>query len=68
MADIRLTFAMTPYDRMLPLISGEVKPDGITLDFMKAPGGGPVIFYEQEKFQRFASDRELGILGVLEKP
>ena len=32
MADLHLSFAMTPYDRMMPLINGEVKPDGITLD------------------------------------
>ena len=33
MADLRLSFAMTPYDRVLPLINGEVKPDGITLEY-----------------------------------
>lgn len=44
---------MTPYDRMLPLINGEVKPDGITLDYMGMPGDGPRVFYEQIKFQRY---------------
>ena len=38
---------------MLPLINGEVKPDGITLDYMGNPGGVPRLFYEQEKFQRY---------------
>ncbi len=38
MADLKLTFAMTPYDRVLPIISGEVKPDGITLEYMGMPG------------------------------
>ncbi len=52
-ADIHLSFAMTPYDRVLPLITGEVKPDGITLDYMGAPGGVPRIFYEQIKFHRY---------------
>jgi len=42
MADITLTFSTTPYDRLLPLITGEVKPDGISLDYMPSPGGVPV--------------------------
>ena len=53
MTDIRLSFAMTPYDRMLPLINGEVKPDGITLDYIGMPGAVPRVFYEQIKFQRY---------------
>ena len=53
MADISLTFSITPYDRVLPLITGEVKPDGITLDFMPSPGGVPTLFYNQMKFQRY---------------
>jgi 4,5-dihydroxyphthalate decarboxylase len=53
MADLRLSFAMTPYDRILPLINGEVKPDGITLEYMGMPGGVPRVFYEQMKFQRY---------------
>jgi 4,5-dihydroxyphthalate decarboxylase len=53
MADLKLSFAMTPYDRMLPLINGEVKPDGITLEYMGMPGGVPRVFYEQMKFQRY---------------
>ncbi len=53
MADITLTFSATPYDRLLPLITGEVKPDGITLDFMPSPGGVPTLFYNQMKFQRY---------------
>jgi len=53
MADLRLSFAMTPYDRILPLINGEVKPDGITLDYMGMPGAVPRVFYEQIKFQRY---------------
>ncbi len=53
MADLKLTFAMTPYDRVLPLISGEVKPDGITLEYMGMPGGVPRVFYDQLKFNRY---------------
>ncbi len=53
MAELRLSFAMTPYDRVLPLINGEVKPDGITLEYMGLPGGVPRVFYEQIKFQRY---------------
>jgi len=53
MTDLRLTFAMTPFDRILPIISGEVKPDGITLEYMGMPGGVPRVFYEQIKFQRY---------------
>lgn len=53
MADIKLSFAMTPYDRVIPLINGEVKPDGITLEYAGMPGGVPRVFYEQIKFQRY---------------
>jgi 4,5-dihydroxyphthalate decarboxylase len=53
MADLHLSFAMTPYDRLLPLINGEVKPDGIILDYMGMPGSVPRVFYEQIKFQRY---------------
>jgi 4,5-dihydroxyphthalate decarboxylase len=53
MADIHLSFAMTPYDRMLPLINGEVKPAGITLDYQGMPGQVPGVFYDQLKFQRY---------------
>ena len=53
MADLRLSLAMTPYDRVLPLINGEVKPDGITFEYMGMPGGVPRVFYEQIKFQRY---------------
>jgi 4,5-dihydroxyphthalate decarboxylase len=53
MADLHLSFAMTPYDRVLPMIKGEVKPDGITLDYMGMPGDIPRVFYEQIKFCRY---------------
>ena len=53
MADLHLSFAMTPYDRMLPLIHGEVKPDGITLEYQGMPGAVPGVFYDQLKFQRY---------------
>ena len=53
MPDLVLSFAMTPYDRVMPLINGEVKPDGITLEYMGMPGGVPRVFYEQMKFQRY---------------
>jgi 4,5-dihydroxyphthalate decarboxylase len=53
MADITLTFCATPYDGLLPLINGEIKPDGIMLDYMPSPGGVPTLFYNQMKFQRY---------------
>ena len=34
MADLKLTFACGLYDRMLPLYTGEVKPEGIDLRFV----------------------------------
>ena len=52
MADPKLSFIMTLYGRVLPLINGEVKPDGITLDYMGMPRAVPRVFYEQIKFQR----------------
>jgi 4,5-dihydroxyphthalate decarboxylase len=53
MSDLKLSFACSPYDRVLPLINGEVKPDGVTLEYSRAPGGVPRIFYDQIKFQRY---------------
>jgi 4,5-dihydroxyphthalate decarboxylase len=37
MADLELTLAMSPWDRIQPLISGEVKPEGITLKYLNVP-------------------------------
>jgi 4,5-dihydroxyphthalate decarboxylase len=52
MADLKLSFAIAPYDRVMPLITGEVKPLGITLEYWGAQGmGNP--FYDQIKFQRW---------------
>jgi 4,5-dihydroxyphthalate decarboxylase len=53
MTDLHLSFAMTPYDRVLPLITGEVKPAGITLEYQGMPGAVPGVFYDQIKFQRY---------------
>jgi 4,5-dihydroxyphthalate decarboxylase len=53
MANLNLSFAITPYDRILPLINGEVRPDGINLEYAGMPGGVPRVFYEQMKFQRY---------------
>src|SRR5713101_1542417 len=53
MADLHLSFAMTPYDRVLPLITGEVKPAGITLDYQGMPGAVPGVFYDQLKYGRY---------------
>ena len=53
MGDLVLSFAMTPYDRVMPLITGEVKPDGITLDYQGMPGAVPGVFYDQIKFHRY---------------
>ena len=51
MADLNLTFSMTPYDRIQPLLNGDVKPDGINLEYSNIPS--PDIFYRQSKFQQF---------------
>jgi 4,5-dihydroxyphthalate decarboxylase len=51
MADLDLSFAMTPYDRVQPLITGELQPQGITLRYADLPS--PDIFYRQLKFSQF---------------
>lgn len=51
MKTLELSFAMTPYDRIQPLISGKVQPEGITLHYVDLPV--PDIFYQQLKFDRF---------------
>ena len=37
MPDLKLTMAMTPWDRIRPLVDGEVKPDGIELEHYDIP-------------------------------
>ncbi|MBI4200311.1 MAG: hypothetical protein HY535_07555 [Chloroflexi bacterium] len=51
MADLVLSFSIAPYDRVMPLITGEVKPVGITLQYQ--PVAGPDLFYRQLKFNQF---------------
>ena len=53
MSNLELSFAITAYDRVMPMISGEVKPDGIELDYKGMPGAVPRVFYEQIKFHRY---------------
>ena len=53
MADLELSFAMTAYDRVTPLIDGEVKVDGVKLDYQGMPGAVPRVFYDQIKFNRY---------------
>ncbi len=53
MADLKLSFAISPYDRVLPLITGEVKPDDITLEYSRTTGAGSNLFYDQIKFQKY---------------
>lgn len=52
MEEIHLSFAMSRYDRISALITGEVKPRGITLHYV-GDIPGPDFFYQQAKFQRF---------------
>ncbi len=52
MADLELTFAMgNPNDRVDPLFTGEVQPQGINLRCLDA--GGMDLFYDQLKFDRY---------------
>ncbi len=37
MPDLKLTMAMTPWDRIRPLLTGEVKPEGIALEHHDIP-------------------------------
>lgn len=52
MSRIRLTMAMFPYDRVLPLLTGEVVPDGVDLEPVGMPGG-PEVFHDQLRFGRY---------------
>jgi 4,5-dihydroxyphthalate decarboxylase len=58
LSNITLSFAITPYDRVLPLITGEVKPSGIVLEYEPNPSPSsaspvPRMFFEQIKYQRY---------------
>jgi 4,5-dihydroxyphthalate decarboxylase len=57
-SDLTLSFAISPYDRVGPLISGEVKPSGIVLEYEPNPSPSssspvPRMFFEQIKYQRY---------------
>ena len=41
MSNLELSFAMIEYDRVMPLISGDVQADGIDLYFKGMPGSVP---------------------------
>ena len=51
MRDIELSISINQYDRVTPLLTGEVQAQGITLNFF--PLSGPDIFYRQLKFSQF---------------
>src|SRR5438105_10170501 len=51
MDDLELSFAITPYDRVQPLLTGEVQPEGVKLRYFNIPG--PDIFVRQLKFSQF---------------
>ena len=53
MSNLELSFAMTEYDRVMPMLTREVEVDGIDLDFKGMPGAVPRVFYEQIKFNRY---------------
>ena len=53
MPDIQLSFAITAYDRVMPMISGEVKPGRHHARLPRMPGAVPRVFYEQIKFHRY---------------
>ena len=42
MANLQLTFASALYDRMQPIYTGEVKPDGIDLNFLRIEQPRPI--------------------------
>ena len=42
MANLQLTFASALYDRMQPIYTGEVKPDGIDLNFIRIEQPRPI--------------------------
>src|SRR2546423_11237628 len=54
MAKLQLTFAAGLYDRMQPLYTGEVKPDGIDLNFIAIDQPRPI-------FDRMAGGEEFDV-------
>jgi 4,5-dihydroxyphthalate decarboxylase len=42
MANLQLTFASALYDRMQPIYTGEVKPEGIDLNFIRIEQPRPI--------------------------
>jgi 4,5-dihydroxyphthalate decarboxylase len=53
MSNLEISLAVSNYDRVLPLIDGEIKADGIDLEYVGMPGAVPRVFYDQIKFSRY---------------
>jgi 4,5-dihydroxyphthalate decarboxylase len=58
LSNISLSFAISLYDRVLPLIAGEIRPSGIVLEYEPNPSPSrtspvPRLFFEQIKYQRY---------------
>ncbi|HTE83281.1 MAG TPA: hypothetical protein VK821_00945 [Dehalococcoidia bacterium] len=51
MSKLDLSFAITPYDRVQPLLSGEVRPEGIRLRYFDL--NAPDVFVRQIKWSQF---------------
>lgn len=45
MARLTLSLAMSGYDRVQPMLAGEVRPAGIELDYQGMPGGIAGVLY-----------------------
>src|SRR5258707_7552086 len=54
MANLQLTFASALYDRMQPIYTGEVKPDGIDLNFIRIEQPRPI-------FDRMSGGQEFDV-------
>jgi 4,5-dihydroxyphthalate decarboxylase len=52
MAKLNLTLACNPYDRVQPLISGDVQPDGVALNFISSLSPGE-IFWRMLRHEEF---------------
>lgn len=51
MSELQLTFACPPYDRILPLVDGRVRPEGIALNYL--PLSPEEIFWRQLRHEEF---------------
>ena len=59
MSSLPISFACAPYDRMVPLLSGEVRPAGIDLNFIQVASPRETFDRINDGGSRYSKNRQV---------